>query len=610
MFKNGKTNINIIAACDNKFGIGKDGKLPWSYKEDLQLFKRLTTNNILIMGRKTVESIPVLLTNRTIFVLSKTLYNKAKDPSQAKTSYPLDRLSSETEHRLNLSKFQILLGVNYCFIMKDLDTIISFVLKTPIFTLKTKIPEIFIAGGGEIYNLVNEHMKDKHNREEYNYILHITKIDKDYQCDTFLNIPMKDWYTMEKRELINRENIQIDKDVYGKKANKSWEDIKRRCLENESPTKNRGSGIRNSNQGNSIQKPNSYRNSGDFIFHKINENVVYYKKAYVQYGERQYLDLLEDIVNNGDFRQTRNAKTYSLFNKQLTFDLRDGFPLLTTKKMFFRGIVEELLFFLRGDTNTKHLEEKGINIWKGNTNRQFLDTNPYTKEYKEGDMGPMYGYQLRRFNRMYDGCHRDYDTDCDYNHDQLYNVLQLLQNDKYSRRILMTTYNPAQAEQGVLYPCHSLMIQFYVTKSKEDAYTRIQNIRPNEEGINRDKDNTDYFPEYYLDMYCYNRSSDAFLGLPFNIASSALLLTLIAKAVGYVPRYLYLSLGDVHIYETHMASVNLQIKREPYIFPNIEVKNVSVKSLLSTGDEESINYSDICLKDYTSHDSIKEAMIE
>lgn len=175
-------------------------------------------------------------------------------------------------------------------------------------------------------------------------------------------------------------------------------------------------------------------------------------------GEFQYLRLLSKIINEGELRQTRNSKTWSLFNQNLEFDLeKDGFPLLTTKKMFWKGIVEELLFFIRGDTNTKHLEEKGVNIWKGNTTQEFIDK--LKLPYQEGDMGPMYGFNWRHFGAEY----KDYKTDyTGKGFDQLTKVIDEIKNNPTSRRIIMTDFNPAIAHQGVLYPCHSIVIQFYV----------------------------------------------------------------------------------------------------------------------------------------------------
>jgi thymidylate synthase len=158
--------------------------------------------------------------------------------------------------------------------------------------------------------------------------------------------------------------------------------------------------------------------------------------------ETNYLTIMKDIIENGSKRKTRNGVTYSLFGKHMEFDLNAGFPLLTTKKMGLRLIFEELMFFLRGKTDTKLLEQKNINIWKGNTSREFLDNNGF-KHYNEGEMGKMYGFQWRHFNG------NDETTGID----QLTDVLHLIKTDPTSRRILMTSYNPNQSKEGVLYPC-------------------------------------------------------------------------------------------------------------------------------------------------------------
>lgn len=286
----------------------------------------------------------------------------------------------------------------------------------------------------------------------------------------------------------------------------------------------------------------SRQNFGDFI---------HYEYEPATRGEIQYLSLLQDVLRTGVDSEGRNGITRSVFGKHLKFDLRQGFPLLTTKKMFLRGIIEELLFFIRGDTNTKRLEEKGVNIWKGNTSREFLDKMGF--KYPEGEMGPMYGYQWRTFNGE--------------NIDQLAEVIETIKTDPKSRRILMTTYNPIQVKEGVLYPCHSIILQFFV----EDGN---------------------------LDMFCYNRSSDLFLGLPFNIASSSLLQMIIAKLTDLTPRYFNLSLGDAHIYASHMEAAELQIKRVPYKFPKMEILKYNPDS-----------YEDFKLSDYISHPIIKAPMI-
>lgn len=193
------------------------------------------------------------------------------------------------------------------------------------------------------------------------------------------------------------------------------------------------------------------------------------KYTYLNRGEDQYLQLLDKILKQGDYRETRNAKTYSVFGEKLEFDLENGFPLLTTKQMFYRGIAEEDLFFVRGDTDTKLLENKKVMIWHDNTTKEFLIKNK--KDLEEYDMGPMYGFQWRHFGAPYKGCHANYDGQ---GVDQLKDVIDLLVADPHSRRILMTAYNPAQAEQGVLYPCHGLTIQFYVERNNRISLQMYQ----------------------------------------------------------------------------------------------------------------------------------------
>jgi len=293
------------------------------------------------------------------------------------------------------------------------------------------------------------------------------------------------------------------------------------------------------------------------------ESFTHYEMIYKKYGEKQYLNLIEDVLKNGERRIGRNGEVISDFCRHLKFDLRDGFPLLTTKKMFTKGIIEELLFFIRGETDSKKLEEKNINIWKGNTSREFLDANGF-KDRKEGEMGPMYGYQWRYFNS---------ELTLDSGIDQLQNVIKEIRLNPTSRRILLTVYNPAQAHLGVLYPCHSITIQFYVQNE-------------------------------FLDMFCYNRSSDLFLGLPFNIASSSLLLHIIAKLTRLTPRYFNLSLGDAHIYGNHKDSVKEQLSRIPYIFPKIELPEMK-----ELEDIEKLSYTDFKIIDYSFYPTIKADMI-
>jgi thymidylate synthase len=281
--------------------------------------------------------------------------------------------------------------------------------------------------------------------------------------------------------------------------------------------------------------------------------------------EYLYLQLLKDTLINGKLRPTRNANTLSLFGKELVFNVTNNFPLLTTKKMFLKGIVEELLFFIRGETDTNKLMEKGINIWKGNTTREFLDKMGL--DYKEGMMGPMYGYQWRFFGKPYN------EMNSNDSIDQFKNIIETLKNDPNSRRLIMTDFNPAMVDQGVLYPCHSLIIQFYVENHK-------------------------------LSIKMYQRSADLFLGLPFNIASTTLLLYIVAKLVNMTPDNVHITLGDCHIYESHIDSVKEQLSRECFDLPKLIIPDFKTLE-----EVENSNYTDYKLENYNSHPAIKAPMI-
>lgn len=302
----------------------------------------------------------------------------------------------------------------------------------------------------------------------------------------------------------------------------------------------------------------------------IHDNFSHFVMKYEPNGEVQYLQLINEVRNNGIIKHGRNGKTRSSFINHLCFDLKKGFPLLTTKKMFTRGIIEELLFFIRGETDTKKLEAKNINIWKGNTNREFLDKIGMT-ERKEGIMGCMYGYQWRYFNAKYD---ENTGKPLEKGIDQFRYIIDTIRNDPDSRRILMTDFNPSQVGTGVLFPCHSIVNQFYVVDD-------------------------------HLDMFCYIRSSDMFLGLPFNIAMSALLLTIIAKLCDLKPNNLHITLGDSHLYEQHLEFVDIQVSRRPYTFPTLQIN----RDLQHIEDLEKLTVEDFIIENYRCHPCIKAKMV-
>ena len=313
------------------------------------------------------------------------------------------------------------------------------------------------------------------------------------------------------------------------------------------------------------------------INNENSNNINYYKLENTLYSdEYQYLKLLKKVLYKGDKRQTRNATTYSLFSNSLKFDLDDKFPILTTKKVFFRGIVEELIWFLKGETNSKILEKKKVNIWKGNSSKEFLEK--VDLNYVEGDIGNMYGFQWKHFGADYYGYDKSYDRK---GYNQLDYILNTLIEDPFSRRIIMTTFDPSQVNKGVLYPCHGLITQFYVNQ---------------EDGIR------------YLSCHMYQRSADMFLGVPFNITSYSLLCYLICEILNnisefkYKPKELTISFGDLHIYEIHREAVLKQIDRLPFEYPTLKFN----KKIENFND---LKYEDIELNNYFYHPSIKAEMV-
>jgi dihydrofolate reductase/thymidylate synthase len=445
--------IELIIAMDENGGIGYQGRLPWHIKEELKLFKEKTIGRTLVMGRKTVETLPSL-PGREIICVSRhpELYNN-------------------TDWKNN-----------------------PIAVVSQIYSLADIYENPMIAGGAEIYRM---------SFEVHNFIqkVHLSVMKGTYECDTYFN---KDWLN-------------------------------------------------------------------DFVIEEMTEydEFTHYTMIHTSFGERQYLDLLQNIMTRGSVRMGRNGNTMSIFKNDMSFDLRNGFPLLTTKKMFLRGILEELLFFMRGNTDSKILEEKNVNIWRGNSDRKFLDSLGMT-ERREGVLGPCYGYQWRYFNAMYDEKEA---KPLEKGVDQLANIIEMIRNDPYSRRIMLTAFNPAQIDQCVLPPCHSVFVQFYV---QDD----------------------------FLDMYAVNRSSDVFLGLPFNIASYAMFLSIIAKITQKQPRHLHITLGDTHIYANHEKQVQEQLKRLPFKFPTLTIPEIH-----SLDDIPNLKTEDFSVQNYQSHSSIKAKMV-
>lgn len=345
--------------------------------------------------------------------------------------------------------------------------------------------------------------------------IYATLVDKDYECDTFFPIE-------------NFNNYELDE---------------------------------YSEERFSVQEDCKYR----FVTYRLVDAI---------HGEYTYLRNMQDVIENGNIRTDRTGTgTRSVFGPQLKFNISKNFPLLTTKFVGFKSIIKELLFFLKGHTSSKILEQQGVQIWKPNTTREFLDKRGLT-HYVEGDMGPMYGFNWRHFGAEYMGSDANH-TDKGY--DQLTLLVKGLKEDPFSRRHMITTFNPADVEKSVLAPCHGIITQFYVEAG--------------DDGIK------------HLSCHTFQRSMDTFLGCPYNIASYAALVHIIAKMCDMLPKELIISTGDCHVYNNHIEQATLQLYRKPLPLCRLEVsETVKDKTF------EEISVDDFTLVAYLHHPLIRAPM--
>ena len=309
---------------------------------------------------------------------------------------------------------------------------------------------------------------------------------------------------------------------------------------------------------------------------KLSDNLFGNLKNHQEcHAEYQYLNLLTNILQNGTIEEGRNGKTQGIFGNMMRFSLKDGkIPILTTKKTAWKTCLKELLWFIRGETDNKILKKQGVHIWDANSSREFLDSQGL-KLYPEDMLGPIYGYQWRNFNANYN-CFtgKKITDDFPFNGiDQLQDIISKLKNPetRNSRRLIMSAWNPAQLDQMALPPCH-IMCQFNVHDGNK------------------------------LSCSMYQRSVDAICGCPFNIASYSFLTHLLAKHCGLEAYEFVYFMGNCHIYDDHIPAANLQLTREPFDFPTIEI---------STKRENINDYEviDFKLSDYICHEAIKVAMV-
>ena len=368
---------------------------------------------------------------------------------------------------------------------------------------RTSIANIYVIGGGSIYN---DFLWNEDVQKMFNVkMIYVTRIRKKYECDAFFpKIP----------------------------SNYFIEDY----------------------------TPDFEEDNHKYYF-------IRYEKKEQEHEEYNYLKIVKNILDNNTYKLDRTGEgILSQFGCTQRYDIYNSFPLLTTKRMFWKGIVEELLWFLRGDTNVQNLIDKGVHIWDKNSDREFLDSIGLNHR-KEYDGGPIYGFNFRHFGAKYIDCNTDYTGQ---GVDQVSEVLRLIREEPNSRRILINLWNPSELKNVCLPACHCLY-QFYV-----------------------DGD--------FLSCSMYQRSGDLGLGVPFNIASASLMTYIFARLTGKYPKELIHTIGDAHIYKNHVNAVNKQLKREPTPFPRVLIKNTGQKCI------EDFKYEDFVVSGYEPHPTIKMDM--
>ncbi len=286
------------------------------------------------------------------------------------------------------------------------------------------------------------------------------------------------------------------------------------------------------------------------------------------HDENQYINLIDDIINEGTMIEGRNGNALTVYGSVMHFDLTNNkIPILTSKKTAWKTCLKELFWFIKGCTDNEELQKQNVKIWNGNSSRKYLDSIGLT-DYEENDLGPVYGHQWRYFNATYENRYTDYTGN---GIDQLKYIIDCLKDPekRYSRRLIMSAWNPCQIKKMALPPCH-ILCQF--------------NVIGNE-----------------LSCSMYQRSCDVGLGVPFNIASYAFLTHILAKHCGLVAKDFCYNMGNCHIYDDHIELLKLQVLNKPYSFPTLEIKNVHENI-------EDYTLDDMVVSNYECHTPIKMVM--
>jgi dihydrofolate reductase/thymidylate synthase len=546
--------LNIVVAYTfGKQGIGKDGTIPWSIPEDMTYFKHITkpkendktTFSIVIMGRKTWNSIPEQfkpLANRYNIILS----NDDNYRLEQNTLYDFGKILKTDK---NIAKNT---GVFFTtwdnFINKDyinIEKIINNDNDNNIYygVNYTNKFNYYVIGGEQIYKKALES-----NLNITLYTTELYPVDKrEIECDSFFPT------------ILNLNNTSNNTTI---------------TITNVSPFQI--SKTKDINNNNYIYRFITYYIQNNNNTNNTNNiDTIFPFKS----GEDDYLSLMSNILYSGTTNDDRTGVgTLSLFGSMLKYDLRDSFPLCTTKRMFFRAIFEELMFYLSGKTDNKLLQAKGIHVWDGNTSRDFLDKRGLS-HYEEGDMGQTYGFNYRHFGGEYKGCASDYglDTVNHVGYDQVANIIHLIKNEPSSRRIIIDLWDCSTIDKAALPSC-LCKYQFNVNTVKKE-----------------------------LNLAIYLRSSDFFLANNWNSTCGALMVHLLCNMEGIdlTPGELTVFIADAHLYKSHIEQVKLNLERQPLPFPKLLIK-------LSNGEKKKnildFKFEDLDLLGYKSYPNIKAEM--
>ena len=555
----------IVAYTFGKQGIGKNGTIPWSIPEDIKHFKEITkpkeneqnTFSIVVMGRKTWESIPEQfkpLSNRYNVILSNNEEYRIKQ----NMNYNFGSIIYNKNDNYNNTSGVIFTTWNE-FINNDYMKIEALLNQQNSYrnlninsnsNTITNIFKYYIIGGEQIYKKALET-----NLNIKLYTTEIYQIDKrEIECDSFFPILLNVNHTSQNTN--SNSNSSSNNSI---------------IITNVSPfyySKNKDS------NGN----PYLFRYI-DYYLQKSQDNINNTQSTQsiqaFKSEEDEYLNLMKNILYSGVSNDDRTGVgTLSIFGSMLKYNLRDTFPLCTTKRMFFRAIVEELMFYLSGKTDNKILQEKNIHVWDGNTTRDFLDKRGL-QHYEEGDLGQTYGFNFRHFGGEYKGCSFDYGTGTSQSvgYDQLANVIHLIKNEPGSRRIIIDLWDCSTIHKAALPSC-LCKYQFNVNTIKKE-----------------------------LNLAIYLRSSDFFLANNWNSTCGALLVHLLCNTEGIdlTPGELTVFIADAHLYKSHIEQVKLNLERSPLPFPKLLIKE-------KKKEITDFKFEDLDLIGYKAYPNIKAEM--